>query len=129
MKPFLRLLIFTFLLLVSYHLSAGTNPGDEANPLTINIINAKTGKPEKGVSVLVKTNNSENKLTTDDKGNLQIPFTKGEVTFVLEKRGFKTISYKKNLQKSDKPLKMQLESEKNNHSEIFHPLYRFIENW
>jgi|GEM_PF-3144646 hypothetical protein len=121
------LVLFSVMLLKAfpgYTASNTSAPGKE--PITISIFNSKTKKPEKGVSVIVKTSKGENKLVSDENGNLQIPYTPGEVTFVLEKRGFKTMRFTKKIEEKQicNNLKLSLESDVS--PDVFHPLSRFL---
>lgn len=129
MKSYSCILLLAFFFAIATESYSAYIPGPSSTgnePITISIINSKTKKPEKGVSVRVKTRHGENKLVSDENGNLKIPYTSGEVTFVLEKRGFKTISITKKLEIIEcQSIKFPLETE-NSGADIFHPLSRFL---
>src|SRR5689334_195381 len=61
------------------------------------VSDALSRKPVQGVTIsVVSKDNTETSFTTDAAGNFRIPrFVNGEVTLVLEKKGYKTIRREK----------------------------------
>lgn len=108
--------------------------GKAQPPLQGNITDATTKKPVAGVLVSIcGTKSSEKKaVTTDATGNFIVPqFAYGEVTIVLEKKGYKTFRREGVILKEGNPIKLNvdLKSETRNEDvDYFHPLMLMMEN-
>ncbi|RYY29798.1 MAG: carboxypeptidase regulatory-like domain-containing protein [Chitinophagaceae bacterium] len=103
-------------------------------PLQGNITDATTKKPVAGVLVSIcGTKGSEKKaVTTDATGNFIVPqVSYGEVTIVLEKKGYKTFRREGVVLKQGNPLTLNLDLKSEGRSgdaDFFHPLMLMMEN-
>jgi len=127
--------IFSLMLLSNCVLA---NPGDgdgTNNPVLIgSVSDALSKKPVKGVTICIQTAKDRNckSFTTDAFGKFSIPkLPSGEVTIVLEKKGYKTYRKEKIIVKEGTQMKLNFdisndtEVEDNN---LFHPLLRMMES-
>lgn len=97
------------------------------------IVDASTKKPVAGVvvSILVNRTNEKKEITTDINGVFRLPrMSTGEVTLVLEKKGYRTIRREKVLIREGISLKLDLDLPSETNSEeidFFHPMMRMLE--
>ncbi len=101
--------------------------------LSGSVSDAVSRKPVKGVTISVRSsdNRLERSFTTDARGNFIIPrLPAGEVTLVLEKKGYKTYRKEKIVLKEGVQVKLQLDISNEQHDEfnLFQPLLRMIES-
>jgi hypothetical protein len=112
------------------------NPGDGVNdPVLIgSVSDAVSKKPVKGVTICIQTSKDKacKSFTTDASGKFSIPkLPSGEVTIVLEKKGYKTYRKERIVVKEGTQMKLNFdisndtEVEDNN---LFHPLLRMMES-
>ena len=113
------------------------NGGDGTkDPIIVgSVSDAYSKKPVKGVTISVTSikDRIAKSFTTDASGKFSIPtnFSSGEVTIVLEKKGYKTYKREKIILKEGVQLKLDVdlnnadESDENN---VFHPLLRMMDN-
>lgn len=110
--------------------------GDGTNDpiLSGSVLDAVSKKPMKGVTISISSSKDKvGKLaTTDASGQFIFPkLPAGEVTIVLEKKGYKTYRKEKIVLKEGAPIRLKLdmsnekEVEDNN---LFHPLLRMMES-
>lgn len=97
------------------------------------VSDAVSRKPVKGVTISVRSsdNRLERSFTTDAQGNFIIPrLPAGEVTLVLEKKGYKTFRKEKIVLKEGKQVKLQLDLRNLQQEEfnLFQPLLRMMES-
>lgn len=101
--------------------------------LTGSVSDALSRKPVKGVTISVTSSKDriEKLVTTDASGKFVFPkLPAGEVTIVLEKKGYKTYRREKVILKEGMQVKLNfdisndVETEDNN---LFHPLLRMME--
>jgi len=100
--------------------------------LSGSVSDAVSRKPVKGVTISVRSsgNRLERSFTTDAQGRFIIPqLPAGEVTLVLEKKGYKTYRKEKLVLKEGMQVKLQLDisNEQEEHN-LFQPLLRMIES-
>lgn len=110
-------------------------PGDGTKDpvLTGSVSDAYSKKPVKGVTIFVTSarDRIEKSYTTDEYGNFIIPnFSSGEVTIVLEKKGYKTYRREKIVLTEGKPVKLNIDisNEEVEENNVFHPLLRMMDN-
>jgi hypothetical protein len=97
------------------------------------VSDAFSKKPVKGVTIFITSlkDRTERSFTTDDLGNFTIPkFAPGEVTIVLEKKGYKTYRREKILLKEGMQVKLNIDirNDDADESNVFHPLLRMMDN-
>ena len=130
-----RLKLF-ILLLALLHLSncvfANQDGDGTKDPaLSGSVSDASSKKPVKGVTVSVLAKDGIEKLETDASGRFIIPkLPAGEVTIVLEKKGYKTYRREKVIVKEGAQMKLNfdLSNLKQDEDNLFHPLFRMIES-
>ncbi|MET0244216.1 MAG: carboxypeptidase-like regulatory domain-containing protein [Flavitalea sp.] len=130
------LLSLTFLssiFLVKAH-DPGENALGKSEPvLHGSIVDAVTKKPVAGVvvSIVVSRTNEKKEITSDVNGNFKLPrMASGEVTLVLEKKGYRTIRRERIFIREGMSLKLDLDlrSESNGEDiDFFHPMMRMLE--
>lgn len=131
----LKILILVFGLLPLSNCVFANQDGDGTKEpsLTGSVSDATSRKPVKGVTISIKSakDQVEKKFTTDDSGQFIIPrLPAGEVTIVLEKKGYKTYRREKLIVKEGMQVKLKFDisnekPEENNN--LFHPLLRMME--
>ncbi len=108
--------------------------GKAQPPLQGSIMDANTKKPVAGVLVSIcgSKSNEKKAVTTDATGNFIIPqIAYGEVTIVLEKKGYKTFRREGVVLKEGSPMKLNVDLKSETRSEevdYFHPLMLMMEN-
>lgn len=131
---------FLFLLLVSAPLSliAKANDPIEENILIAepalqgSVLDASTRKPVQGVivSICVGKSTDRKEVTTDATGAFKVPqMPVGEVTIVLEKKGYKTFRKEGLVFKEGMNVKLNFDmrSEGEDEADAFHPLMRMMD--
>lgn len=126
--------LFVILSLVSLALVTKANHGKDGKPepaLQGSVSDAATKKPLKGVTISITSSKmqGEKEFVTDASGSFkacQIPA--GQVTIVLEKKGYKTYRREGVVLKDGMSIKLNfdIKSEEED-SEVFHPLLRMME--
>jgi hypothetical protein len=97
------------------------------------ITDASTKKPVAGVLVVVYGSKAADKreFTTDASGNFKVAqMPSGEVTIILEKKGYKTFRREGVFIKEGLSIKLNFDirsDEKGDETEYFHPLMRMLE--
>lgn len=128
----LFLLLFALLPLSNCVFANQDGDGTKDPALSGSVSDASSKKPVKGVTVSVVAKDGIEKLTTDASGKFIIPkLSAGEVTIVLEKKGYKTYRREKVVVKEGSQMKLNfdisnLQQEEDNN--LFHPLFRMIES-
>jgi hypothetical protein len=98
------------------------------------ITDAATKKPVAGVvvSIFGQKSSEKKEYTTDATGNFIVPqFASGEVTIVLEKKGYKTFRREGVVLKEGNPIKLNMDLKTEARSEdgiFFNPLMLMLEN-
>ncbi|MEP7256809.1 MAG: carboxypeptidase-like regulatory domain-containing protein [Flavitalea sp.] len=125
------------LLIVLFPLSCivrGNNGGNgEKNPIILGFVSdALSRKPVKGVTIsFTSTKDKVEKFVTDANGNFSVPqLPAGEVTIILEKKGYKTYRREKLLLKEGMQVKLNFDisnDETADDNKVFHPLLRMME--
>jgi len=135
MNRFKIFVILVAMLPLSNCVMAGSNtPSDGTKDpiLKGSVSDAFSRKPVKGVKIFITStrDRTEKAYTTDEFGNFMIPkFLPGEVTIVLEKKGYKTYRREKIVLKEGTQLKFDINiSNDDDDNNIFHPLLRMMEN-
>ena len=129
-----KLLLFT-LLIVSAMWASAKNivPGeDKKGDPSINgiVSDAENKKPVQGVTVSISAKGQDKRetLTTDAYGNFKTnQLSPGEVTIVLEKKGYRTYRKEGVLIKEGVTLKLAMDIEEDDDAGVFHPLLRMID--
>lgn len=96
------------------------------------VSDASTRKPVKGVTIWIRSGNSPLQLITDESGNFRLPsLPKGQVTLVLEKKGYKTYRREGIVLKEGMIININLDtqSDATEEGEIFHPLQRIMDGF
>ncbi len=118
---------------MSNYVMANTGDGSSKPTLIGSVSDALSKKPVKGVSVRVTSSLSKTRksVTTDAFGKFSISaLPEGELTIILEKKGYKTYKKEKVMVKDGKQLKLNIDMF-NDHEEttdLFHPLLRMMES-
>ena len=97
------------------------------------VSDAFSRKPVRGVTIFVTSSKSqlEKSFITDAYGNFKIPkLSAGEVTIILEKKGYKTYRRENVIIKEGIQIRLNFDmnEEENNESKVFHPLLRMMES-
>ncbi|MBL7737204.1 MAG: carboxypeptidase regulatory-like domain-containing protein [Chitinophagaceae bacterium] len=97
------------------------------------VVDASSKKPLKGVAISVASSGSKKPktFTTDEKGNFAISeLPVGEVTIILEKKGYKTYRSEKLVLKEGMQVRLNFDisnEEPVDDVKVFHPLLRMME--
>ena len=94
------------------------------------VSDAESKKPVPGVTVSISGKGQEKKetLITDASGNFKTNLlAPGEVTIILEKKGYRTYRKEGVMTKEGVTLRINLDIEENDDSGVFHPLLRMME--
>ncbi len=101
--------------------------------LSGSVYDAFSRKPLQGVTISITSSKHriEKFFTTDADGKFNIPeLPPGEVTIILEKKGYKTCKREKIVVKEGSPVKMnfdiRFDKEENEENNFFHPLLRMM---
>jgi hypothetical protein len=134
MKRIKLLILIICLLPLSNCVFANQDGDGTKDPvLSGSVSDAFSKKPVKGVTISITSSKDrvEKFVTTDDAGQFIIPkLPAGEVTIVLEKKGYKTYRKEKVIVKEGMQVKLKFDlsnikaSEDNN---LFHPFLRMME--
>lgn len=128
----LSILSFSFVLAHANH-GSNTCINKKGGEPSINgyVSDADSKKPVLGVVVSITSKGYDKKetLTTDSSGNFKATqIASGEVTIILEKKGYRTFKKEGVVIKEGTTLKLNLDMEEEDDSEgISHPLLRMIE--
>lgn len=128
------ILLLGFLPLSNCVLANQDGDGTKKPVLSGSVSDAFSKKPVKGVTISITCSKDriEKFFTTDDSGKFIIPrLPAGEVTIVLEKKGYKTYRREKVILKEGMQVKMKFDMSNENASEdsdLFHPLLRMMES-
>jgi hypothetical protein len=126
-------LLFTLLPLSNCVLANQDGDGTKEPAISGSVSDASSRKPVKGVTVSVTAKDGVKLITTDEKGQFIIPkLPAGEVTIILEKKGYKTYRREKVVLKEGMQIKLNFDisnlKEENEDNDLFHPLLRMIES-
>ena len=94
------------------------------------VSDAESKKPVQGVTVSISGKGQDKKetLTTDASGNFKTnQLAPGEVTIILEKKGYRTYRKEGVMIKEGTTLRLNFDIEENDDSGVFHPLLRMME--
>ena len=146
MKGVKKILLSLSLLALSLFVKANELPIEGANELPIeglygksepvllgNITDASTKKPVAGVLVVVTgvRNSDKREYTSDASGNFKVnQMPSGEVTIVLEKKGYKSYRREGVIIKEGLSLKLNMDlksDDRGEDSDYFHPMMRMME--
>ena len=135
MRGYIKFLLLLISVPLSLMVQANNPPreGVSAEPvLQGSVVDANTKKPVQGVIVSICTNKCQERkeVTTDATGNFKVPqMPFGEVTIVLEKKGYKTYRREGVLLKEGMSIKlnMDIKSEEEKEGDVFHPLMRMMD--
>ena len=91
-----------------------------------------TNRPVRGVTISIRYGNNPVQVTTDASGNFKIPgIPQGQVTMILEKKGYKT--YRKDGLKLKQGMVIiispETEEPEVEEGDVFHPLRRMIDGF
>ena len=126
--------LLVILSLLPLALITKANHGKDGKPepaLLGSVSDAVTKKPLKGVTISITSTKmyGEKEFITDASGSFkasQIP--PGEVTIILEKKGYKTIRREGVILKEGMSIKMSFDiKSEDEESDVFHPLLRMME--
>ena len=107
--------------------------GTKESIITGSVSDAVSKKPVKGVTISIASKDKVEKLvTTDASGQFIIPkLPAGEVTIILEKKGYKTYRKEKFVIKEGTQVKIRVDmSNEKEHEDVnlFYPLLRMMES-
>jgi hypothetical protein len=128
-----KFLLLTALLPLSLVVQANHGKDGKSEPSVLgSVADATTKKPVSGVTVSITCAKmqGEKEVITDASGNFKIPqICSGEVTIVLEKKGYKTYRKEGVVLKEGMSLKLNFDIrlEGDDDSEVFHPLLRMMD--
>ncbi|MBC7850121.1 MAG: carboxypeptidase regulatory-like domain-containing protein [Chitinophagaceae bacterium] len=133
MRPSKRLLLITCLILAAFCVQANTNDpkDDKKGEPSINgyVSDAESKKPVAGVTISIAGKGQDKReITTDASGNFKTyQLNPGEVTIILEKKGYRTYRKEGVLIKEGVTLKLTVDMEEYDDSGLFHPLLRMMD--
>jgi hypothetical protein len=130
-----KLLLLPLFIVPALWASANNENGprdDKKGEPSINgyVSDAENKKPVQGVTVSITGKGQDKKeyLTTDAAGNFKTnQLIPGEVTIVLEKKGYKTYRKEGVMIKEGVTLKLMMDIEEDDDAGVFHPLLRMID--
>lgn len=127
-----RLLVSCSLFLVSFIAKAGDPVDGKSEPAIQGYVaDGYTKKPVKGVVISVKSVKGDKEYVTDANGTFKVgQLPTGEVTIVLEKKGYKTYRREGVLLKEGMNLRLNFDmflEDVADESDIFHPLERMMD--
>lgn len=96
------------------------------------VSDASTRKPVKGVTISIRSANTPVQVVSDESGNFRLPkLPQGQVTLVLEKKGYKTYRREGVVLKEGMIININLDTlaDTAEEGEIFHPLRRMMEGF
>ncbi len=119
--------IITTSLLAKANGEVNDKKGDPSISGTISDIESK--KPVQGVTVFISGKGQDKKeFTTDASGNFKTTqLVPGEVTIVMEKKGYRTFKKEGILIKEGVTLKLNLDIEEDDDAGVFHQLFRMLD--
>ena len=131
----LKILILIAMLPLSNCVLANQEGEEKKEPiLSGSVSDANSRKPVKGVTISISSSKDKKaqKVTTDAAGQFMIPMLPaGEVTIILEKKGYKTYRKEKIILKEGAPVKLKVDLSYDADSEdacLFQPLLRMMES-
>ena len=127
------LVLFTASLTLSNCVMANQDGDGKKEPvLSGSVSDATSKKPVKGVTIFITSSGDRHgkSFITDEQGKFIIPrLPAGEVTIVLEKKGYKTYRKEKIILKEGMQVKLQFDiSNENEEFNLFQPLLRMMES-
>ena len=129
-----KFLLLVSLVTLSLFLKANHGKDGKSEPAVLgSISDAITKKPIAGVMISITSSKmqGEKEFLTDASGNFRIPqLPSGEVTIILEKKGYKTFRREGVILKEGMSLKLNFDIRPDNdedEGEIFHPLLRMLD--
>ena len=133
MRTFKKIFLSLFFLAACFMVKANHGKEGKTEPvLHGSVLDGDTKKPLQGVVISITSAKilGEKEVTTDALGNFKIPqLPAGEVTIVVEKKGYKTYRREGVVVKEGMSLKLNfdIEETEKDESEVFHPMRRMIE--
>jgi hypothetical protein len=137
MRGYMKFLLLLFISASLSLVAKANDPIDDniliAEPvLQGSVVDAATRKPVQGVIVSICTAKCQERkeVTTDASGSFKVPqMPTGEVTIVLEKKGYKTYRREGVMLKEGMSIKlnMDMRSEEEVEQDVFHPLMRMMD--
>jgi hypothetical protein len=131
-KQSLLIAILSFSFVLANATTKNNGKGGEPS-LNGNVNDADSKKPVQGVTVSITGKGQEKKeLVTDASGNFKAnQLNPGEVTIVLEKKGYRTFKKEGVMIKEGVSLKLSLDIEEteDDDSGVFHPLLRMMDGF
>lgn len=94
------------------------------------VTDAFTKKPVKGVTISIKSSKGDKEIRSDADGNFRIPSLPcGEVTIILEKKGYKTYRRDGIILKDGQNTKLTFDmwTDELDENDVFHPLQRMVD--
>jgi len=132
-----KIWLLTLLLLsATVALKANSGSKDEKSktepPIQGMVSDGLTNRPVRGVTISIRCGNIPMQVTTDAFGNFKIPgIPQGQVTMILEKKGYKT--YRKDGLKLKQGMVIVINPETEEpeieEGDVFHPLRRMIDGF
>ncbi len=132
MKITKKLLVILSLLPLALVTKANHGKDGRAEPaLQGSVSDAATKKPLQGVTISITSSkmNGEKEFITDASGSFRVSqIPAGEVTIILEKKGYKTYRRQGVVLKEGMSIKLNFDiKSEDEDGEVFHPLLRMIE--
>ncbi|HUR11249.1 MAG TPA: carboxypeptidase-like regulatory domain-containing protein [Flavitalea sp.] len=126
---FRKLFLLTALVPLSLFVQAKNGKDGKSEPAVLgSVADASTKKPVQGVTVSISCAKGEKEVITDASGNFKIPqICAGEVTIILEKKGYKTFKKEGVVLKEGMSIKMNFDMKVEGDDEVFHPLLRMMD--
>ena len=130
-----NVILLMSLLTISIIARANNGSDGKAEPVLHGFVtDASTKKPVQGVTISISSPKiqGEKAFTTDAAGNFKIPqLPPGEVTIILEKKGYKTYRREGVVLKEGMSIKLNFDIKNNedetDENDLFHPLLRMME--
>jgi hypothetical protein len=126
-----KLLLLLSVLPLSLLAKANNGKDGKTEPVLHGYVSdATTKKPVSGVTISITTPKTHEKkaYVTDASGNFKVPqMLTGEVTIILEKKGYKTYKREGVTLKEGMTIRLNFDMIEVEDEEVFHPLLRMVE--
>ena len=131
MKEAKKILLIVSLISFTELVFANTDKHRTNEPIVSGTVSdASTHKPVKGVTISIKSQNSQHEVITDAGGNFRLPkLSDGKVSIVIEKKGYKTFRRVGVVLKEGMNMNFNLDIEEQYDDALFHPLSRMMESF
>ena len=131
MKITKKLLLVLALVNLALITQANTGKDGKREPvLQGSVSDASTKKPLQGVTISITSSKmqGEKEFVTDASGSFKVPeLPAGEVTIVLEKKGYKTYRREGVVLKEGMTIKLTFDIKSDHDGDVFHPLLQMME--